>query len=854
MYQVYCDDWLLHDVNVLGLLLVNPKLDLEVNKTGNFTFSIYPTHPYYSRLKKLESIIVVKQNEEIIFRGRILNDEKGMKNEKQVTCEGELAFLLDTVQRPYEFQGDIPTLFEQFITAHNAQVEDKKQFKVGQITVTDPNNYINRSDTQYLSTYDSIFKKLIDTHGGYLNFRHEPDGVYIDYLEDFTKLNPQDIQLRKNILDLKEITKGENIFTALIPLGAKITSSSGDGEEGEEGGGTESESRLTISSVNDGKDYVYDAEAVERFGWIFATKTWDDVTEPSNLLRKANEELAGGYAFDKSLEITAVDLYGTDKSIAAFRIGTYNNVYSDVHDIEELLLVTKQSINLTNPAGDKLTLGVTFKSFTDQDKDNNDQIGNVVEKVEEIIKDYEVNNPIIEDVLNRLTVELSSNHPLTQNCSPGSETYQPDYTETPLIITPVTKYRGEKVQCTFVWKRIVDGAEADLRAYETVGENGVLTVSQNMEDYFSIYRCYATYRGANKTLVDNAQIEYSRVLNGDGVPGEPGDDGRTSYFHVKYSAVENPTTTDQMTEEPSDYIGTYVDFLLEDSTDPLMYTWARFRGYDGEKGIPGKNGDDGSTSYLHIKYSDDGGSTFTANNGETPGEYIGQYTDFTELDSSDPKMYKWALIKGKDGQDGTDGKDAAVQGDEPPEDKTLLWVDTSVNPPLLKRWNGEEWVIVNDTSEEINSLREELVSAIEQESTSIRTEVSDNYYLKDDAETLVESIGTEFEQTKREFEFTFNEFQQNLDDIQNGTNAEFQKIQKYIRFVDGKILLGEVGNELELQIQNDRISFLQNNAEVAYFSNRKMYVTDSEHTHSLTIGNFAFIPRENGNLSFKKVK
>lgn len=108
----------------------------------------------------------------------------------------------------------------------------------------------------------------------------------------------------------------------------------------------------------------------------------------------------------------------------------------------------------------------------------------------------------------------------------------------------------------------------------------------------------------------------------DGIPGTPGEDGRTTYFHIKYSAVANPTSSSQMTETPSTYIGTYVDFTQADSTDPSDYTWARFEGIQGEKGeqgIPGTNGEDGKTSYLHIKYSNDGGTTFTSNNGEDPG-------------------------------------------------------------------------------------------------------------------------------------------------------------------------------------------------------------------------------------------
>src|SRR5699024_828586 len=119
-----------------------------------------------------------------------------------------------------------------------------------------------------------------------------------------------------------------------------------------------------------------------------------------------------------------------------------------------------------------------------------------------------------------------------------------------------------------------------------------------------------------------------------GIPGTNGQDGRTSYFHIKYSAVSNPTSSDQISEVPNTYIGTYVDFNQADSTDPAKYTWARFQGLQGENGIPGTNGENGQTSYLHIKYSDDGGITFTANNGETPGKYIGEYVDFIQADSS----------------------------------------------------------------------------------------------------------------------------------------------------------------------------------------------------------------------------
>jgi hypothetical protein len=141
---------------------------------------------------------------------------------------------------------------------------------------------------------------------------------------------------------------------------------------------------------------------------------------------------------------------------------------------------------------------------------------------------------------------------------------------------------------------------------------------------------------------------------------------------------------------------------------------------------------------------------------------------------------------------------------------------------------------------------------IDQTEQNIQMMVTETVYLKDQTDAIVSEVESKFEQTVSGFEMQFNQFSQDIDAVAAGADAEFEEIRKYIRFVDGKILLGEVGNELELEIANDRISFLQDGAEVAYFSNRKLYVTDTEILHSLQLGSFAFMPRANGNLSFKK--
>lgn len=164
----------------------------------------------------------------------------------------------------------------------------------------------------------------------------------------------------------------------------------------------------------------------------------------------------------------------------------------------------------------------------------------------------------------------------------------------------------------------------------------------------------------------------------DGKDGVNGVDGKTSYFHIKYSSVANPTSSSQMTESPSTYIGTYVDYEPNDSTDPKKYTWSKFEGSDGKDGIPGTNGTDGKTYYLHIAYANsaDGRTGFSVSDG-TNKLYIGQYTDTTKEDSTDPTKYTWTKIKG---EQGTAGRTYFFQSNA---DVLLMGADKKITPASL---------------------------------------------------------------------------------------------------------------------------------------------------------------------------
>ena len=529
MWKVYCDEHLIYDTQLETLKLASAKLNLELNKAGSFSFNIYPSHPYFSKLEKIKSIIRVYKNDSLQFRGRIINDKDGFYNQKQVDCEGELAFLIDSIQR-YEAQStNSSNFFASLIEAHNSQVGEEKQFKVGNISVLVEGITIEEG-ANYINTWEALNKELIEKYGGYLWVRHEEDGVYIDYLKDFNIISNQTIEFGENLLNFNKITKGQDIATAIIPLGK-------DG--------------LTIKDINGGLDYIVNEEAIEKYGFICKKVEFSNIEESIELRTRAISYLADAINLVVSLELSAIDLANLNKDINSFRYGTYVPVKSSPHGVNSNFLITKQSIDLLKPSNNKLILGKSYSTFTEKN-----HVSTTTQKtIQNTIKNFEKSN---------LTSE--------------------------------------------------------------------------------------------------------------------------------------------------------------------------------------------------------------------------------------------------------------------------------------------------DLDEAIREAEEQSSSSISQSADEILLKVSEEYLLKDDANSLIELVNTTITQTNEEVEIRFNEFSKDIEDVISGTDAQFQEISKYIRFIDGNIVLGEENNELTLKIENDKIAFLQSGVEVAYFSNRKLFVLDGEFIESLKLGKFAFLPRSNGNLSFKKVE
>lgn len=192
-------------------------------------------------------------------------------------------------------------------------------------------------------------------------------------------------------------------------------------------------------------------------------------------------------------------------------------------------------------------------------------------------------------------------------------------------------------------------------------------------------------------LTDPTVYTWVRIRGEQGIPGTSGKDGKTSYFHVKYSDVEKPASYSDMTETPSKYIGTYVDYELEDSKDPSKYTWSKFQGEDGADGVAGKNGENGETSYVHFAYatSEDGKANFSTTD-PTDKTYIGQYVDFKKADSEQPEKYRWSKFQGPKGPAGSDGEQgygivASVTRESFTEDQ---WNSTYGMTGHLASWTG----------------------------------------------------------------------------------------------------------------------------------------------------------------------
>ena len=352
MYRVLCDGLPMYDLRDEELVLIDPKLTLEVNKAGSFEFKMPPNHPQYNLPVKMRSVIQVFQDDVEIFSGRPIKQKTDFYNRKFISCEGQLAYLNDSIQRPAEYHDKtVRGYLETLIANHNSQVDESKQFKVGIVTVKDNNDSLYRY-TNYNSTLQEIKEDLVDDLGGYIRIRNVDGYHYIDYIEEYDNTNNQTIQFGENLLDFSRNFDWTELVTAIIPLGAKLEESPIEALE----------QRLTIESVNNGCDYLTNEEALATFGWIAKTVTWDGVKTPEMLLSKGRKWLTDNQFEEMVIEAKAIDLHYTDGEIEQFKLGDKIKVHSLLHGIDRYFPLTKMTIQLNNLSANTITLGTTVKT------------------------------------------------------------------------------------------------------------------------------------------------------------------------------------------------------------------------------------------------------------------------------------------------------------------------------------------------------------------------------------------------------------------------------------------------------------------------------------------------------------
>lgn len=341
MYIIKADGKLLYSPELIdeGYKLISPRMHLEINAAGSLNFTIPPCNALYDDVHKMKSIITVEQDGEVVFRGRITEESVDTYKQRRIYCEGDLSFLLDSLQAPATFTGTQYELFSQMIAAHNAQTDAEKQFTLGDVSGLDREEVFSFDVTTYADTLSMIQSYLIDLFGGYIQTRTEGGVTYIDYVDDFTDECSQVIEFGVNMLNFESQINTMELCSVLVPLGAT-------GEDG---------TTLTIASVNDGKVYIENTEAVERYGRVYRTYTWENVTDPAEL-KELGMEYMQGAGIPETLSITALDMHLLDADVEKIRKGRMVRLKSKPHGIDKKIVCASIDADLEN--GDQTVFGL----------------------------------------------------------------------------------------------------------------------------------------------------------------------------------------------------------------------------------------------------------------------------------------------------------------------------------------------------------------------------------------------------------------------------------------------------------------------------------------------------------------
>ena len=447
MIQIFADDALAYDSRLEQYDLAGLKVTRGLNVGGTAEIIMPPGHPAYNSFTDYKTIVAIYRDGVRRFRGRAIYPDDNYYGQRTITCEGELCFLRDGISRPYLYDTDPEAIFRAVIQEYNGQVETFKQFKVGQIEVTDPNDYVRLESENAETTLDTV-NKLIERCGGYIVFTDDADGAReINWLAALNERSHQTIEFGENLLDFNSSgSSNTGMATGLIPYGAKDESTG---------------KRLTIESVNDGKDYIRAEDAIAIRGTILTTATWDDVTEPENLLRKAQAYLNDRKTVITALTLTALDLSYLDKDIDTFTEGDIIRVKSAPHKVDETFQLTQMTENLLDPSQSTISLGKEVQTLTRADVTGDAKAQDEINKVRQAVTaDY---------TLNINSAVQASEHALTSLIKQTSEaillevaeTYTTNDQLTEAISTRMTQLENQFLFEFETLRAAVDAGDAD---------------------------------------------------------------------------------------------------------------------------------------------------------------------------------------------------------------------------------------------------------------------------------------------------------------------------------------------------------------------------------------------------------
>ena len=348
MYTITAGGITIYTPGQTGVL--SPSLSLRMNKAGSLDFTLCPGANGYDEIQMLKMPIECYRDDKCIFYGRAISCQKDDYNNKTITCEGALTFLHDVPCSPFmvNLEGDdvVEQLLSMLLDMYNARADAWKRIYLGNVTVHEPTNRLNRYTTEVnTDMYDAITNKTIKSPlGGVLQIRREHGVTYLDYLAENDLISTQGIEFGKNLLSIAQDQNAENIFTVILPYGNK----SGDSDE-----------RLTIESVNNGLPYIKSQEGIELYGTIWKVVEYDGVASAGVLYRKAVADLAVGIVDPIAITVSAIDLNLIDKDIEPFECGYLIPIVSNPHGVNRYVACTEQDLKLDNPADSTYKFGST---------------------------------------------------------------------------------------------------------------------------------------------------------------------------------------------------------------------------------------------------------------------------------------------------------------------------------------------------------------------------------------------------------------------------------------------------------------------------------------------------------------